>query len=76
MDIAIHSSVLSWRIPGTVEPGGLPSLGLHRVAHDWSDLIAAAANFVLYSVWIKWLWKQIFSVLRKNIICENNVFGR
>ena len=38
-----HSSVLAWRIPGTGEPGGLPSLGSHRVGHDWSDLAAAAA---------------------------------
>ena len=29
-----HSSVLAWRIPGTGEPGGLPSMGLHRVGHD------------------------------------------
>ena len=41
--MATHSSVLAWRIPGTVEPGGLPSMGLHRVGHDWSDLAAAAA---------------------------------
>ena len=37
-----HSSVLAWRIPGMVEPGGLPSMGSHRVRHDWSDLAAAA----------------------------------
>ena len=37
-----HSSVLAWRIPGAVEPGGLPSMGSHRVRHDWSDLAAAA----------------------------------
>ena len=36
-----HSSVLAWRIPGTGEPGGLPSMGSHRVGHDWSDLAAA-----------------------------------
>ena len=40
---ATHSSVLAWRIPGTGEPGGLPSTGSHRVRHDWSDLAAAAA---------------------------------
>ena len=40
---ATHSSVLAWRIPGTGEPGGLPSTGSHRVGHDWSDLAAAAA---------------------------------
>ena len=33
-DMATHSSVLAWRIPGMGEPGGLPSLGLHRVGHD------------------------------------------
>ena len=42
-EIATHSSVLAWRIPGTEEPGGLPSMGSHRVRHDWSDLAAAAA---------------------------------
>ena len=41
--MATHSSVLAWRIPGTGEPGGLPSMGSHRVGHDWSDLAAAAA---------------------------------
>ena len=41
--MATHSSVLAWRSPGTEEPGGLPSAGLHRVGHDWSDLAAAAA---------------------------------
>ena len=40
-EMATHSSVLAWRIPGTGEPGGLPSMGLHRVGHDWSDLAAA-----------------------------------
>ena len=33
-DMATHSSVLAWRIPGTGEPGGLPSVGSHRVGHD------------------------------------------
>ena len=45
--MAAHSSVLAWRIPGTAEPGGLPSMGSHRVGHDWSDLAVAAA----YSYW-------------------------
>ena len=44
--MATHSSVLAWRIPGTAEPGGLPSMGSHRVGHDWSDLAAAAAAAV------------------------------
>ena len=42
-----HSSVLAWRIPGTEEPGGLPSMGSHRVGHDWSDLAAAAEMFLI-----------------------------
>jgi len=42
-EMATHSSVLAWRIPGMGEPGGLPSMGSHRVRHDWSDLAAAAA---------------------------------
>ena len=43
--MAAYSSVLAWRIPGTGEPGGLPSMGSHRVGHDLSDLsdLAAAA---------------------------------
>ena len=42
-EMAAHSSVLAWRIPGTEEPSGLPSRGPHRVGHDWSNLAAAAA---------------------------------
>ena len=42
-EMATHSCVLAWRIPGMGEPGGLPSKGSHRVGHDWSDLAAAAA---------------------------------
>jgi len=45
--MAAHSSVLAWRIPGTGEPGGLPSMGSHKVGHDWSDLAAAAAAVLL-----------------------------
>ena len=40
-EMATHSSVLAWRIPGMGEPGGLPSMGSHRVRHDWRDLAAA-----------------------------------
>ena len=40
--MATHSSVLTWRIPGTGEPGRLLFMGSHRVGHDWSDLAAAA----------------------------------
>ena len=47
-EMATHSSVLAWRIPGTGEPGGLPSVGAHSVGHDWCDLAAAAC---LLSQW-------------------------
>ena len=43
-EMTTHSSVLAWRIPWTEEPGGLLSMGSHRVGHDWSDLAAAAAD--------------------------------
>ena len=46
--MATHSSVLAWRIPGMEEPSGLPSVGSHRVGHDWSDLAAAAATAAIY----------------------------
>ena len=65
--MATHSSVLAWRIPGTGEPSGRPSMRSHRVGHDWSDL--AAADSILKSrtllcqersIWSK-LW--FFSVV-------------
>ena len=49
-----HCSILAWRIPWTEEPGGLPSMGSHRVSHGWSDL-AAAAGFLSFStidIWV------------------------
>ena len=50
-EMAPHSSVLAWRIPGTGEPGGLLSMGSHRVGHDWGDSAAAAgAVDTLYQV--------------------------
>ena len=44
-ELATHYSVLGWRIPRMGEPGGLLSMGSHRVGHDWSDLAAAAAAY-------------------------------
>ena len=44
--MATHSSVLAWRVPGTAEPDGLPSMGSHRIGHDRSDL--AVANPALW----------------------------
>ena len=42
--MATHSSVVAWRIPGTEEPGGLLSMGSHRVGHDCRELVAAAGE--------------------------------
>ena len=47
-----HPSVLAWRIPGMAEPGGLQSMGSHRVAHDKSDLAAATAAAVAAAICI------------------------
>ena len=60
--MATHSSVLAWEIPGTGEPGGLQSMGSHRVGHDWSDLAAAAAAYGFHpekgasttALWASW----------------------
>ena len=49
-EMATHSSVLAWRIPRTGEPGGLPSMGSHRLGQDWSDLAAAATTDIQFFV--------------------------
>ena len=49
-EMATYSSVLAWRIPGMVEPGGLPSMGSHRDGHDWSNLAAAAVKAMVFPV--------------------------
>ena len=54
-DMATHSSILAWRIPGMGEPGRLPSLGSHRVGHNWSNL----AMTILMIQWMThshWRW--------------------
>ena len=49
-EMATHSSVLAWRIPGTAEPDGLPSMGSHRARHDRGDLAAAVAEIKIAPV--------------------------
>ena len=49
-EMATHSSTLAWRIPGMGEPGGLPSMGSHRVGHDCRDLAAAAVYEITHSI--------------------------
>ena len=69
--MATHSSILAWRIPGMVEPDGLPSMGSHRVGHDWSDLAAAAAPALQhrqpYSILFNDLHRKI--ILKRINIC-------
>ena len=52
-EMTAHSSVLAWRIPGTEEPSRLPSMGSHRVGHDWSDLAAAGTVLLAEIVNVK-----------------------
>ena len=66
-EIATHSSALAWRIPGTGEPGGLPSMGLHRVGHDWSDLAAEDNGINKY----EYIWWHIITRLTLVIILRS-----
>ena len=59
--MATHPSVLAWRIPGMGKPGGLPSMGLHIVRHDLSDLAAAAAASQFYLQFLK--ESPVFSIV-------------
>ena len=85
--MATHSSALAWRIPGTGEPGGLPSMRSQRVGHDWGDLAAAAAAAAITGkqpkvsgIQFSHLWNgdndsiltQFLLVLLDPIILENN----
>ena len=70
-EMATYSSVLALRIPGTGEPGGRPSMGSHRVGHDWSDLAAAAAELqkllpIASSFHCLFLFVLLFSISGKN----------
>ena len=64
--MATHSSVLAWRIPGTGEPLGLPSMGLHKIRHDWSDLAVAAAAVLFRHRFYLYLQKIDFLKVKKH----------
>ena len=75
-EMATHSSVLAWRIPGVAEPGGLPSMVLHRVGHDWSNLAAAAIKYIFLRIisliiyfyyFLKYQSMKIRNAFEKNI---------
>ena len=70
-EMATHSSVLAWRVPGMGEPGGLPSVGWHRVGHDWGDLAAAAQGVERSKKLIpRCIWGRIFITTLLAFICE------
>ena len=58
-DMATHSSVFAWRIPGTKEPGGLPSMGSHRVGHDWPGLAVARELCQYMKICYTLIWKNM-----------------
>ena len=72
-EMATHSSVLAWRIPGMGEPGGLPSMGSHRVGHDWSDLAASKSRQV--NNFINCLRHWVLSQLILSDLLNNNVLS-
>ena len=62
--MATHSSVPAWRIPGTGEPGGLLSMGSHRVGHDWSDLaVAAEVKYFFFAYLGHWIYMKALILL-------------
>ena len=70
-EMATHSSVLAWRIPGVGEPGGLPSMGWHRVGHDWSNL-AASLICILVISYIFTSRNGVFPVISVNKGCHSH----
>ena len=75
-EMATHSSVLAWSILRTGEPGGLPSMGSHRVGHDWRDLAAAAAtssdNHLPFCISSSWEWiTASCTVSRTSVHCSS-----
>ena len=66
-----HSSILAWRIPGTEEPGGLPSMRSHRVGHNWSDLAAASGLQYVFFPWLIFLRIDWFDLLAVQQTCKS-----
>ena len=65
-EMATHSSVLAWKIPGTGEPDGLPSMRSHRVGHDWSDLAVEICSCSLREE--VWAWHRDHKPEKNNLI--------
>ena len=77
--MATHSSILTWRIPGMTEPDGLPSMGSHRVGHDWSDLAAPTTTVIkkkkkiLMDFWrVNLMYKFIFELITCLLYQDND----
>ena len=84
-EMATHSIVLAWRLPGMGDPGGLPSMGSHRVRHDWSNLAAAAGTMYfgflvaqmvknLPAMWETWVWSLGQEGALEKGMATNSVF--
>ena len=84
-EMATHASVLAWRISGTGEPGGLPSMGSHRVGQDWSDLAAgfffkcahnysrwSSFRFTVFTCSILKAW-QLWNSIGKKLVTSNSL---
>ena len=82
---SLPSGVLAWRIPGTGEPGGLPSMGSHRVGHDWSDLAAAARQdecikpflcfhipYTSLTLYFPFCWPESHPLFRLSFLTQGN----
>ena len=70
-EMATHSSILAWRIPGTEGASGLPSMGSHRVGHNWSDIGGAAAACL--SVFLSVNWENYYPLCMCSVtqLCPN-----
>ena len=74
--VAPYSSTLAWKIPWMEEPGGLPSMGSHRVEHDWSDLAAADDfNFAFQEITVQQLMAHLDSIRKDMVILEKSEFA-
>ena len=79
-EMATHSSVLAWRIPGTVDPDGLPSMGSHRVGHDWSDLATGYcfdSRILIHLLWnsffLKYLTFHCLNYIPSDLYCNYDI---